>query len=360
LERVIVDRSQPSVEQSSSTTCAKCDKLPISFGHHYWDYNKASYQAIHVPPHDTGSNTRQDICGPRILFAGAIECGGEVLPPLLAHHPRIKLNLCPDSRLENCDVKHFQGDYNNYTNTVATVWGNNGLSYGYMSDPINYISRYTQKLPFIQEDDRYMTIDISPTYIQTETFPNIAQRTNKLLPNAKIVFNICDPAHRMYSEYENSWNHQSFAESFYHNHGVRVPNNFNEYVEDMDVESINCQENEQFCSELLRDRLNTGRYVDRIRHWQDYYGSENVLVLNMEDNNEHNLKRIFKLMGDCLPDTEYPWQSVFPANEKQPTEKRPNDNRYKEAFDWLYDYFRDSNKALANEINETFPLEWNQ
>ena len=75
------------------------------------------------------------------------------------------------------------------------------------------------------------TFDKSPSYMDTEKYPNVAKRAKTLVPNAKVIFSLCDPTERMYSEY-----HHNVKKDYknvvadWKKWNVSLPQNFTEFV----------------------------------------------------------------------------------------------------------------------------------
>ena len=79
-------------------------------------------------------------------------------------------------------------NHNNFMAGKESVWESHDLTQNFVLDPHNYVSKYAQKLPVTEEYDyRHLlngtsvvtggslTIDISPSYLNTDIFPNIAR-----------------------------------------------------------------------------------------------------------------------------------------------------------------------------------------
>jgi hypothetical protein len=100
------------------------------------------------------------------------------------------------------NLQYFQGDSIN--NSSHSIWENHGLSDAYMNDPMNYIGIYTQKFPvtYIYDDKNdpnntntkkngnynrtsTITFDKSPSCLNTELYPNIAERVKELFTKFK-------------------------------------------------------------------------------------------------------------------------------------------------------------------------------
>jgi hypothetical protein len=125
-----------------------------------------------------------------------------------------------------------------------------------------------------------------------------------------------------------------------------------------------CYTNRIFCDELRRNLLRTGIYHDSVRQWRQVFGTENVLVLNMDESNHEKMEQLISLMGEYyLPREEYPWEKLGNvsksfANDQYSGRSSGLTDHY-QAFQWLRGYFHRHNVALAEEINADWPLQWN-
>ena len=358
---------------------SKCDRIPLSLGRHTWDHNANEY--VYLPPLPASGENPDDgveyspetVCGPRLLIVGAMKCGTNTIGTLLSHHPRIQLERCSDKRKPNCDMNHFLAD-------SKAIWENHGLTHKFVEDPINFVGKYAQKLPVTEEYDftqlpngtyvaqrGSMTFDKSPSYLNTDVFPNVADRAKQLFPNAKIVITLCNPVERLYSEYHHEQKKalQKFR-LFFEDRNVAVPTNFTEFVNHMKFSATICSSNPMYCDELRRIRLTTGVFHRNVRAWRNSFGSENVLVLNMDESSHDKMKKIISLVGpEYLPEHEYPWDtttsqsSVVSYANTAYSGRSSGYEQHPHAFQWLRGYFYRHNVALAKELDAEWPLLWN-
>jgi hypothetical protein len=369
--------------RSIGLALTRCDRLPLSLGRNTWDSNSDEF--VFEPPLPTSGPPKQDgvqysaesICGPRILVIGAMKCGTNTIGTLLSHHPRVKISRCTN-RKANCDPLHFLAG-------KTAIWESHGLSHKYNQDRPNYIANYAKKFPVTDEYEVItypngtstvgrgsLTFDKSPSYLNTDIFPNIAYRAKQLLPHAKIIVSLCHPVERMYSEFHHNLRTRSRTgyEQFFTNQNITMPTNFTELVNFMTNTSKVCIDNPNFCEFIRRDRLRTGHYYEHIMEWRNAYGAEHVLVLHMSDTNYHKMKQITSFMDPYLPDHEYPWDRLLLENSEETTSSKQFVNtaydgrstgsvEHIQVWEWLQQYYHDHNIALATEINADWPLEWN-
>ena len=356
-------------------TIAKCDRLPLTLGRNFWDSDTDQYSFLPPvpsiePPLEGIKYSEGSICGPRLLIVGAAQCGTNTAATLLSQHPRVTINRCRGKKA-NCDVKHFLGD-------EEAIWDNNGLSSNYEIDRHNYKAQYAQKLPMTEEYDFIqlpngtavvaqgsLTFDMSPSYLNTEIYPNIADRAKEMQPNAKIVVSLCNPVARMHSEFSHTIAQDKRKyDAFFNKHSVPIPTTFTEMVNYMKFSADICSKKPEFCDELRRDRLRTGIFHEGIRAWRNAFGAENVLVLNMEESSTDKVKKIISLMGDLLPENEYPWGKLVDITASLTNEfdadHSPGTLNDKQAHEWLRGFFYRHNVALAEEIDAEWPLSWNK
>ena len=260
----------------------------------------------------------------------------------------------------------------------TSIWENHGLSYNYELDRHNYKAQYSQKLPATEEYDYIhlpngeaavgngsLTFDISPSYLNTEIFPNIADRAKQMLPNAKIIVSLCNPVARMYSEfYHTLTENMYYFEKFFKKHDVPIPTSFTEMVNYMKFSANICYKKPAFCEELRRDKLQTGIFHQSVKAWRNAFGAENVLILDIDESNVDKMNKIISLMGDFLPDNEFPWEKLENVTESLTNELDSDHDsgilEDKLSLDWLRGYFYHHNTALAEEIDAEWPLLWNQ
>jgi hypothetical protein len=108
------------------------------------------------------------------------------------------------------------------------------------------------------------------------------------------------------------------------------------------------------------------KYTVGLNGWMGKFGLENVLVIDMNDDEMTNAKKIISHVKDILPYDEYPWRDLekegvvvenknplYPGRESAYT-------HYPHEIEWLKDYFKEMNIEIAELIGEDFPLKWNE
>lgn len=350
-----------------------CDYLPLNGGHNEWDDDQHKLKKVH--------KQKTHICGPRVLIIGAMKCGTNTIGHLLAKHPRVMINRCRNTMYkvrgqltrnkEDCNSENFQG-------SLGPAWGfweGNDLRYQNHSD--TWLDSWTQRLPWT-DGIHNISIDKSPSNLNTFKHPEIPEMAYDLLPNAKVVVTLCKPSTRMYSEFE----YHMVSKRHYHlenefdPYGKKVPDNFLDFAranlqclkhaekkyENSDAEEI------EHCERLLSDYLRIGEYARHLQPWFEYYGKDNVLVVDMEDDAETKVAALLSHIGeDVLPPDEYPWEELK-DDGKDAEEFFTNDAyagrnsillEHPSIIHQLEYHFVPFNEVLATMIGANFPLTWN-
>ena len=354
----------------TSAICPACDQLKLPSERYQWD-------DVLVKSVPVTSGNFSTICGPRFLIVGAMGCGTDTLGSLLLQHPRVKTNPCRDPKDPFCNADYFTAGIT--LEGKLDLWESHGLSLEFAKDPLDWQKKFTQRLPSTDGMNGVgeFTIDKSPSYFNTDMFPGIVGRAKELLPNAKVVISLCNPAERLYHEFvagnNNNDNKTSDADSvgrqyelsLYEKHGVVMPTDFTEFVNMLKPLSKVCIKKPQFCEELKRFKLHTGEYHAHVRKWRAEFGHEQVLVLNMEDTIRQKAKKMVDFGDSCTPPEEYPWGIFRRLSSGRFFDETYTDSGigysdHAEAMKWLYDYYADHNHALAQELNLDWPLLWNR
>jgi hypothetical protein len=342
-----------------------CDLLPLAGGHNSW--HSETGEAIRLHQHAS------HICGPKVLVVGAMKCGTNTIGHLLAKHPRVKINTCPVARtayIQNavidtkCNDAEFQGRHDE-------IWEGHDMSIQQIFNP-NWMADWTKRLPWTTGTHN-ITIDKSPSYMNVVEFPNITHDAKRLLPNAKIVVSVCNPALRLYSEYNHNMDQRAegFLEFYRDKEGVTVPTDFGSFVDLLfsPPTSNVCRITPHFCTRNQIFYLHKGEYSTLLKEWYAAFGRDNVLVVDMNDNQKNIATELLDLVGHhVLPPEEYPWEEVSQENPEidfksaavNYTGRSSAYTEYPEHIVQLEQYFAPFNKELAELIGRDFPLQWNQ
>jgi Sulfotransferase domain len=272
--------------------------------------------------------------------------------------------------MEDCNTQNFQG-------TTAPSWGfweGNDLRYHNHSE--TWLSDWTRRLPWT-DGIHNITVDKSPSNLNTLKHPEIPRMAKELLPNAKIVATLCKPSTRMFSEFEYHMvpKRHYHLENEFEKFGRKTPDNFVDFAH----ANLAClklaeqkyekePESEEYCEQLLNDYLRIGEYVRHLQPWYEQYGEQNVLVLDMEQDSESKVSALLSHVGeDILPPEEYPWHELE-DNGSEDGEFFTNENyqgrdsifqEHPGVIGRLEVHFAPFNEALAVMIGDDFPLSWN-
>ncbi|KAG7353794.1 sulfotransferase family protein [Nitzschia inconspicua] len=348
-----------------------CDFLPLEDGHNAWDDRSHKMERIH--------RDESHICGPKVLIIGAMKCGTNTVGHLLAKHPRVILNRCQHKKYlirgkwtknHDCNVDNFQG-----SSDEMGFWEGNDLRRHNISD--TWMADWTQRLPWTDGINN-ISVDKSPSNLNTFKHPDVPQLAHKLLPNAKVVVTLCKPDTRIYSEFQYHMvpkRHQHLVDQF-EPHGRVVPDNFVDFaeanlrcLEEANRNYDNAKEDvKYYCEILLNDYVRIGEYVRHLQPWYELYGEGNVLVVDMEQDAKSKVAALLSHIGeDLVPSEEYPWQELEDDgenNEEFFTNKSYEGRdsvflKHPYIMQKLEDHYAPFNEALAAMIGADFPLNWN-
>ena len=304
-------------------------------------------------------------CLPKFFIGGAMKCGTNEVMNLIKKHPRVKFKTCSDPNDKiNCSSDEFQGvEYKHRTkgHHVLNLWE---------SKPRDLISgrkgilRFLNRLP---DNDGLVTVslDKSPTFLETYKHPTLPETVHKLMPDTKMVFSLCDPAERLVSEFYHYHRSEDLRQEFYSEftgRGLEPPQDVAEFIDIITLSSSQCVENAPACKYIKDIYFPKGLYYEALLDWLKWYDPSDLLVLNMKSTAEQNVVRMMELAG--LPPREYPWETSDVENAFRNADIAGYTGRsdvwdeYPKEMSNLAALYSDSNKALAALIKEDFPLSW--
>ena len=204
-----------------------------------------------------------------------------------------------------------------------------------------------------------VTIDKSPAYLDMWEGPELVK---KLMPDAKIVFTLCDPAERLVSEFfhyrheVNPWLDMEFK-----NRNVDPPMDLSQLVTVLHNQTApSCSGNQANCTDLAAFYTRRGSYVELFERWFEFFDREDLLFLDMNAPNELNAKKLVQFAGLSLK--EYPWQALAEKGKSYANENYGGRKKaWKTDSDALHQFtklFKGRNEALAEKIGLDFPLGW--
>jgi hypothetical protein len=199
---------------------------------------------------------------PDFLIIGAQKCGTTFLYHLLCQHPYVE----PATTKE---VHFFDTNF-----AEGVQW---------------YRSHFLT--PTQKDGRKILTGESSPYYIY---HPRVAKRVAKVVPQAKLIALLRNPADRAYSDYNHKFReareHLSFEEAI-------------EAEEDRllgEKEKLLAAENYHSPKHRRYSYLSRGVYVDQLLEWDRHFDRDQLLVLKSEDffeNPQESYERVLGLLG---------------------------------------------------------------
>jgi len=206
-------------------------------------------------------------------------------------------------------------------------------------------------------------VDKSPSYLDTHLFPDLVAHAKRLLPHAKVIFSLCDPASRLYSEYYHNlkWDQPKLYGSF-DNAQVERPANFTEWVAALQEDSEFCRLHPEQCGEAREKFLSTGIYAENLQRWFDTFGRRAVLVLDIVDGEDLKQQAARLLAHVGLPFEEYPWEQLKDVGHSFVNHGYNGRGHAwteaPEAMQKLKSFYGGHNARLADMLREYWPLDW--
>jgi Sulfotransferase domain len=331
----------------------------IDEGHH----EEPLHSNAEVSPCDKLPQGESEVCGPKVLIIGAMKCGTNTIGDILQKHPRIKLTTCREQRLlglieqEDCTPDRFQAAKRD------VVFEGHDFTHHMMREPETWLQKFAKRMP-VTDGINSITFDKSPSYLNTNIFPEVARTAKHYLPSAKIIASLCNPAERLYSEFHHLVERTlDEFNQFYHDNSVDPPTDFQSFVNMFKPDDPTCKENPLFCEKHRKIRLHTGEYLISLLPWYEAYGHENVLVVDMDDDPTNITKKILQHVGsDLMPESEYSWEQATPTVKFANEAYQGRDSSYEEfsgEMQWLEQYYASHNHDLANYLGADWPRTWN-
>jgi len=330
-----------------------------------WENEKAICDVV-LEEDDSGKR----VCGPQVIIGGAMKCGTNTLGSLLQLHPRVKFHYCVNQECEQCHdnpagcQEKFQGSSNLGT---EALWESHYFTHltslhdpprDYEGDEGRYL--LARQLPRV-DGVHNITVDKSPSYLDTHLFPDVVTHARRLLPHAKVIFSLCDPAQRLYAEYYHSrkWDQSTLYGSF-DKAEVKRPDTFTEWVEALQEDSEFCRSQPVHCANARKNFISKGVYVDNLQRWIDTFGKHAVLVVNLDEDLKQQAAQVLTHLG--LPFEEYPWAQL---NEMGHSFVNHDYNgrwyawtEAPEAMQKLKNFYSSHNARLADLLHEYWPRDW--
>lgn len=254
-------------------------------------------------------------CLPNTIIVGAQKSGTSSFYSYLMQHP----DILGSSRKE---VHYFDGGYNPRVDSFEK--GENW---------------YRAHFPLMTKGvDQKRIIEATPSYL---FIPNVAERINSLVPDAKIIVVLRDPVERAISH---------FYYEVWGGHETRPI--MQALLEEEDVLASIWESGDYKAPQFLRCSYKArGRYAEQLERYLDVFSREQILVLsarNLFRNTAGTLATTFKFLG---------LDSTIPVADKRPrnvgTNKPEVDSTVR---DYLASYFVPHNQSLFDLLGEE--MEW--
>jgi hypothetical protein len=272
-------------------------------------------------------------CAPKILLAGFDGCGVREVAQLLKAHPHVNTSLSSG---------------NNAVFTSRKAY--------YELDLTRASSLYARKT-FAQQfadTDGTNTLSFDDTLAYMQTSPGLPSRLKRLMPSAKVVFIVCDPALRF-------WNVYNDVQVT----GDKRKAELQRLLQKLDASSYDTLVATTLLDGSLGQRgvkkdalllqqtfLERGYYALHLVDWTREFGAPNVLVVRAEDVQQattETLARILEFSGlsqDSPPrlDTQFavsPWEDAPPGSQIR-----------------LRALYARYNRWLADLLEDDYPLTW--
>ena len=255
---------------------------------------------------------------PDFLIIGAAKCGTSSLYDYLMNHPDVGESLTKQI--------HFFDRY-----------FDRGISWYKVCFPFIWEKFWIEKI----KGKKFVTGEATAHYM---THPLAAERSYKILPNAKIIVMLRNPIDRAYSHYHMEKSHGQEELSFEEAIEKEPERIFGEF------EEMKNNKNNNGRNYPHRAYLKSGEYLDQIKNWKKFYPKENFMFIKSEDFNKNPsivYQRVLNFLG--LEPFEL---EIYEKIRKREYEKMDLETRIK-----LKKYFEPLNKELYNYLNIDF--EWN-
>jgi len=287
----------------------------------------------------------EPVCAPRVFVGGAMKCGTNEAMKMLSLHSQARFNTCTELTTD-CTAEKYQG--RRFSDGSYNIWESIHLPEQANADAI------ASRLP-TTDGVNTVTFDKTPGYLETHNHPSIPQQMKKMMPGTKIVFTVCDPAERLYSEF----NHLKRVGVEKLSEHIATPKEFPDFVQIMNQTAAICSTAGEECHQVSERHLKKGSYAMNIRKWLQTYSQEDILVINMGDDRRENTKKLLQFAG--LEESSYAWSHLRGPPAFKNTEYGGRQEAWKlfnEEMQLLSLYYSDSNKDLATVLGIDFPNEW--
>ena len=250
---------------------------------------------------------------PSFLIVGAQKSGTTFLSKHLNEHPNVLAPVKLDRFGNRKEISFFDQNFDN------------GLDW-YRS----YFPKLSKKL---------ITGEATPEYLLHHHVP---KRVSQILPDAKIIILLRNPADRAYSHYQHNIRLEREPASF----EDAIVEETKRIKEDVKMHTVN----EKYFGFRHRhySYLTRGLYAEQIERWLKYFSREEILIIKFEELMAFPQKKYFEVLQFLgIPNWTPSKLDLFSSN---PSNLRP------EIIQYLKKYFEEPNKKLYELIKEDY--EW--
>jgi hypothetical protein len=200
-----------------------------------------------------------------------------------------------------------------------------------------------------------VTFDKAPGYLETNLHPEIAKQMRKHMPGTKMVFTVCDPAERLFSEFQ----HLRRVQMQLLSENIALPEDFSEFHRILEGTADVCVEHSEECKKLGWGHFQKGMYASNLHHWLQVYPREDILVLDMESERTEQAQKLLEFAG--LSPHNYPFYRLpeLPTAFRNPQYPGRNISwqMYGTEMCQLSHRYRKSNEELADLIHVQYPFD---
>lgn len=358
------DIQQPATaDNSTSEDSVKPDE--VSKDEQVGDSSDARCDVL--PPVPDGAPPKDPFCGPSILIGGAMKCGTNAIGQLITAHPRVVVNRCNiDDGAEVCSPRTAQGanrsdivwEQHIFTHRLREVATKKNIPIAEAIYSEEFAKVLRTMFPNLRPGSGKVSIEKAPSHLDTHMLPEVPALMKKYLPHLHVVFVLCEPVQRIWSEY---------------NHWKRYPGSIVESLDACGLTTFDAAVNaalkgtEPNCSAVsaLKKLIEKGKYANHIRLWREHFGAQ-VHVVYPEhfhgDSGKTVAQSLFESIG--LPPQEFDWTEAWEAwGSKQHFHNKQVDGYDRSLVpagvaSQLRDEYRESTEAMANELNFQPAKEW--
>lgn len=245
------------------------------------------------------SNEPVEFCGPRVVIGGAMRCETGAISKLLVAHPKIHVKRC-EKTVDGppCSLQIAQGlegttglwDQNMFTAGITRLQKKHDIQLSDMTHHPEFMQSLSDALPHLAPDSESVSLLDSPSLLEQETYYWGPELLDEHLPNAHVIFVLCDPVERFWLEYNHMKSYDPDLMAELKTCGVET---FSDFVDSALGDSEKCEE-----KRILRRSIARGEYAESLDGWKDVLGDRVHVVTMNELRGEKGLIKTKKLLFD--------------------------------------------------------------